>query len=89
MQLRSNFMYIPGLPECCPPPALPKLAPPFSIVANLLQCDAALHVLKCVLERAHDLRARSFSETQFHKVGTRPSYVKKIKFIKKKFLITL
>ncbi|KAH9628503.1 hypothetical protein HF086_017329 [Spodoptera exigua] len=56
-----------GLPECCPPPMLPKLAPPFRLLANLLQCDAVHHVLKTVLERALDLRARSFSETQVHK----------------------
>ncbi|XP_026318050.1 E3 ubiquitin-protein ligase UBR1 [Hyposmocoma kahamanoa] len=56
-----------GLPECCPPPALPKLTPPFRLLASLLQCDAALHVLRIVLERALDLRARSFSETQVHK----------------------
>ncbi|KAF9824715.1 hypothetical protein SFRURICE_010322 [Spodoptera frugiperda] len=56
-----------GLPECCPPPMLPKLAPPFRLIANLLQCDAVHHVLKTVLERALDLRARSFSETQVHK----------------------
>ncbi|XP_045778692.1 E3 ubiquitin-protein ligase UBR1 isoform X1 [Maniola jurtina] len=56
-----------GLPECCPPPPLPKLAAPFRLLANLLQCDAALHVLRCVLERALDLRARSFSEPQVHK----------------------
>ncbi|XP_075982328.1 ubr1 ubiquitin ligase isoform X2 [Anticarsia gemmatalis] len=56
-----------GLPECCPPPALPKLAAPFRLLANLLQSDAALHVLRAVLERALDLRARSFSETQVHK----------------------
>ncbi|XP_045504697.1 E3 ubiquitin-protein ligase UBR1 isoform X2 [Colias croceus] len=56
-----------GLPECCPPPPLPKLTPPFRLLANLLQCDGALHVLRCVLERALDLRARSFSEPQVHK----------------------
>ncbi|XP_047516018.1 E3 ubiquitin-protein ligase UBR1 isoform X1 [Pieris napi] len=56
-----------NLPECCPPPALPKLTPPFRLLANLLQCDGALHVLRCVLERAIDLRARSFSEPQVHK----------------------
>nr|XP_026492514.1 E3 ubiquitin-protein ligase UBR1 isoform X1 [Vanessa tameamea] len=56
-----------GLPECCPPPSLPKLSAPFRLLANLLQSDAALHVLRCVLERALDLRARSFSEPQVHK----------------------
>ncbi|XP_073954798.1 ubr1 ubiquitin ligase isoform X3 [Choristoneura fumiferana] len=56
-----------GLPECCPPPPLPKLTPPFRLLASLLQCDAAMHVLRTVLERALDLRARTFSETQVHK----------------------
>lgn len=56
-----------GLPECCPPPALPKLSAPFRLLANLLQSDAALHVLGVVLGRALNLRARSFSETQVHK----------------------
>ncbi|CAG5053999.1 unnamed protein product [Parnassius apollo] len=56
-----------GLAECCPPPPLPKLSPAFRLLASLLQSDAALHVLRCVLERALDLRARSFSETQVHK----------------------
>ncbi|CAB3225335.1 unnamed protein product [Arctia plantaginis] len=56
-----------GLAECCPPPPLPRLAPPFRLLANLLQSDAAQHVLRVVLSRALDLRARSFSETQVHK----------------------
>ncbi|XP_068622953.1 E3 ubiquitin-protein ligase UBR1 [Battus philenor] len=56
-----------GLPECCPPPPLPKLSPAFRLLASLLQSDAAMHVLRCVLERALDLRARAFSETQVHK----------------------
>ncbi|XP_052749909.1 E3 ubiquitin-protein ligase UBR1 isoform X2 [Galleria mellonella] len=56
-----------GLAECCPPPRLPRLAPPFRLLASVLQCDAALHVLRTVLQRALDLRARSFSETQVHK----------------------
>ncbi|CAH2055648.1 unnamed protein product, partial [Iphiclides podalirius] len=56
-----------GLAECCPPPALPRLSAAFRLLASLLQSDAALHVLRCVLERALDLRARSFSETQVHK----------------------
>ncbi|KAJ2945313.1 hypothetical protein O0L34_g9400 [Tuta absoluta] len=56
-----------GLAECCPPPPLPQLTPPFRLLASLLQSDAALHVIRTVLERALDLRARSFSETQVHK----------------------
>ncbi|XP_041969901.1 E3 ubiquitin-protein ligase UBR1 isoform X2 [Aricia agestis] len=56
-----------GEPECCPPPPLPRLCPPFRLIANLLQSDAALTVLNTVIERALDLRARCFSETQVHK----------------------
>ncbi|CAG9128752.1 unnamed protein product [Plutella xylostella] len=57
-----------GLPECCPPPQLPKLTPPFRLLANLLQCAASVTVLKTVLERALDLRAACFAETHVHKV---------------------
>lgn len=57
-----------GLPECCPPPPLPKLTNPFRMLANLLQCEASLYVLKTVLDRALNLRSRCFSETQVHKV---------------------
>ncbi|KAL4703355.1 hypothetical protein ACJJTC_013121 [Scirpophaga incertulas] len=56
-----------GLVECCPPPPLPELTPEFRLLANLLQSDAALHVLRTVLRRANDLKARAFSETQVHK----------------------
>ncbi|GBP60009.1 E3 ubiquitin-protein ligase UBR1 [Eumeta japonica] len=56
-----------GLPECCPPPQLPRLTPPFRLLAHLLQCEAALLVLRTVFERALELRARCFSETQVHK----------------------
>ncbi|XP_048481465.1 E3 ubiquitin-protein ligase UBR1 [Plutella xylostella] len=56
-----------GLPECCPPPQLPKLTPPFRLLANLLQCAASVTVLKTVLERALDLRAACFAETHVHK----------------------
>lgn len=54
--------------ECCPPPQLPKLSETFSLVANLLQCDVMLHIMQTVLERALNLRARSFSEPQVHKI---------------------
>ncbi|XP_063980844.1 E3 ubiquitin-protein ligase UBR2 isoform X2 [Diachasmimorpha longicaudata] len=54
--------------ECCPPPQLPKLTETFSLVANLLQCDVMLHIMQTVLERAINLRARSFSEPQVHKI---------------------
>lgn len=57
-----------GQLECCPPPMLPKLNEAFNMVVNLLQCDVMLHIMKMVLERSVNLRARSFSELQLHKV---------------------
>ncbi|XP_039295359.1 E3 ubiquitin-protein ligase UBR2 [Nilaparvata lugens] len=54
--------------ECCPPPALPPLSDSFSVMANLLQSDVMLHIMNLVLTRSVNLRARSFSETQLHKV---------------------
>ncbi|CAH1114121.1 unnamed protein product [Psylliodes chrysocephalus] len=54
--------------ECCPPPKLPKLNESFSLIVNLLQCDVMLHIIHIVLERCINLRARSFSEQQLHKV---------------------
>ncbi|CAH0560295.1 unnamed protein product [Brassicogethes aeneus] len=57
-----------GQLECCPPPKLLKLRPPFIMLANLLQCDVMLYLMETVLKRCIDLRARSFSESQLHKV---------------------
>ncbi|CAB0016925.1 unnamed protein product [Nesidiocoris tenuis] len=54
--------------ECCPPPVLAPLTEAFSMVANLLQCDVMLHIMNIILDRAINLRARSFSEAQLHKV---------------------
>ncbi|KAK9497080.1 hypothetical protein O3M35_004459 [Rhynocoris fuscipes] len=54
--------------ECCPPPVLPPFSDSFNMVADLLQCDVMLHIMKIVLERSLNLRARSFSETQLHKI---------------------
>ncbi|RLU23362.1 hypothetical protein DMN91_003566 [Ooceraea biroi] len=54
--------------ECCPPPRLPKLTESFSLVANLLQCDVMLHIMRIVLERALNFITRSFSELQVHKI---------------------
>ncbi|CAH1958819.1 unnamed protein product [Acanthoscelides obtectus] len=54
--------------ECCPPPKLPKLNESFTMLVNLLQCDVMLHIMQTVLERCTNLRARSFSEPQLHKV---------------------
>ncbi|XP_044749932.1 E3 ubiquitin-protein ligase UBR2 [Coccinella septempunctata] len=57
-----------GQLECCPPPQLPKLRDSFTMIVNLLQCDVMLHIFHTVLSRCSDLRARSFSESQLHKV---------------------
>ncbi|XP_044730986.1 E3 ubiquitin-protein ligase UBR2 isoform X2 [Chrysoperla carnea] len=54
--------------ECCPPPDLPELTESFSMLTNLLQSDVMLHVMRLVLLRSINLRARSFSEPQLHKV---------------------
>lgn len=54
--------------DCCPPPLLPKLKESFNMLVNLLQCDVMLHIMQTVLERCINLKARSFSEPQLHKV---------------------
>lgn len=54
--------------ECCPPPDVPQLSDSFTMIVNLLQCDVMLHIMHTVLERSTNLRARSFSEPQLHKV---------------------
>lgn len=54
--------------DCCPPSALPKVKESFNIIINLLQCDVMLHIMQTVLERCINLKARSFSELQLHKV---------------------
>ncbi|KAK4886967.1 hypothetical protein RN001_003238 [Aquatica leii] len=54
--------------DCCPPPQLPKLKESFNMIVNLLQCDVMLHIMQTVLERCLNLKARSFSEPQLHKI---------------------
>ncbi|XP_058788603.1 E3 ubiquitin-protein ligase UBR2 [Phymastichus coffea] len=54
--------------ECCPPPKLPQLTEKLSLVTNLLQCDVMMSIMQTVLQRTLDLRARSFSEPQVHKI---------------------
>lgn len=54
--------------DCCPPPNLSKLKESFNMIVNLLQCDVMLHIMRTVLERCLNLKARSFSEPQLHKV---------------------
>ncbi|XP_055525528.1 E3 ubiquitin-protein ligase UBR1 [Wyeomyia smithii] len=53
---------------CCPPPVLPKLTPPFSMLSNLLQCDVMMLIIETVVKRALDLKATTFSESHLQKV---------------------
>uniref|UniRef100_A0A646QGC2 E3 ubiquitin-protein ligase n=1 Tax=Hemiscolopendra marginata TaxID=943146 RepID=A0A646QGC2_9MYRI len=57
-----------GEEECCPPPVPPQLTSAFAMMVNILQCDIMLHIMYIVLERSSNLRARSYSETQFQKI---------------------
>uniref|UniRef100_T1JGA7 E3 ubiquitin-protein ligase n=1 Tax=Strigamia maritima TaxID=126957 RepID=T1JGA7_STRMM len=57
-----------GEEECCPPPVPPKFAQSFAMTVNVLQCDIMLHLMSAVLERAANIRSRSFSESQFQKI---------------------
>ncbi|XP_050524886.1 E3 ubiquitin-protein ligase UBR2 [Daktulosphaira vitifoliae] len=54
--------------ECCPPPSLPLFSDAFKSVANILQCDIMFYIMKLILDRTVNLRSRSFSESQLHKV---------------------
>lgn len=40
----------------------------FRMLVNILQCDVMLLMMQTVLERAIDLKARSFSESHLQKV---------------------
>lgn len=53
---------------CCPPPKLPLLAAPFNMIANLLQCDVMLLIMKNVLKQALDLSCQTFAEGHLQKV---------------------
>lgn len=53
---------------CCPPPLPPCLCPGFSMLVYVLQCDVMLHVMRLVLERSLNLRARSYSDGQSLKI---------------------
>ncbi|XP_013101080.2 E3 ubiquitin-protein ligase UBR1 isoform X1 [Stomoxys calcitrans] len=53
---------------CCPPPKLPKLTDSFVTIANLLQCDVMMHLMKTILERALDLKRKSFQENHLQKI---------------------
>ncbi|XP_025197910.1 E3 ubiquitin-protein ligase UBR2 [Melanaphis sacchari] len=54
--------------ECCPPPKLPLFSDAFAKIANLLQCDIMFYIMRLILDRTVNLRSRSFSESQLHKV---------------------
>ncbi|XP_014224487.1 E3 ubiquitin-protein ligase UBR2 [Trichogramma pretiosum] len=57
-----------GQLECCPPPQLLHLTEMFTPIVNLLQCDVMLSLMRLILLRALDFKARSFSEPQVHKI---------------------
>ena len=57
-----------GLLECCPAPKLPKLADSFVQLLNVLQSDIMFVIIRTVLNRCLDLKARDFSELQFQLV---------------------
>lgn len=54
--------------ECCPPPSLPLFSDAFAKIANIMQCDIMFYIMKLILDRTVNLRSRSFSESQLHKV---------------------
>lgn len=54
--------------ECCPPPSLPLFSDAFSKIANIMQCDIMFYIMKLILDRTVNLRSRSFSESQLHKI---------------------
>lgn len=54
--------------DCCPPPSLPLFSDAFAKIANLLQCDIMFYIMRLILDRTVNLRSRSFSESQLHKV---------------------
>ncbi|GAB0094295.1 E3 ubiquitin-protein ligase [Sergentomyia squamirostris] len=53
---------------CCLPPKLPKLTQAFCLIANLLQCDVMLLIMKNVLDKSLDLKERTFAEGHLQKV---------------------
>lgn len=53
---------------CCPPPKLPILAEPFTMIANLLQCDVMLLIMETVLKQSADLNCQTFAEGHLQKV---------------------
>ncbi|KAI8121103.1 E3 ubiquitin-protein ligase UBR1 [Lucilia cuprina] len=53
---------------CCPPPKLPKLTDAFVTIANLLQCDVMMHLMNTILERALDLKTKTFQENHLQKI---------------------
>ncbi|XP_001354328.3 E3 ubiquitin-protein ligase UBR1 [Drosophila pseudoobscura] len=53
---------------CCPPPMLPQLTPAFTSMANILQCNVFLSICTLTMDRALDIRSRSFSESHVQKI---------------------
>ncbi|KAH8250617.1 hypothetical protein KR038_002648 [Drosophila bunnanda] len=53
---------------CCPPPMLPQLAPAFTSMANILQCNVFLSICTLIMDRALDAHSRSFTESHLQKI---------------------
>lgn len=68
---------------CCPPPKLPVLATPFSMIANLLQSDVMLLIMQTVLKQAIDLSCQTFAEGHLQKVSHTRGHCLRTKFIHK------
>lgn len=45
-----------------------SLSFPPSTIANLLQCDVMMHLMQTILDRALDLKRKSFQENHLQKV---------------------
>ncbi len=56
-----------GLPECTPPPPLPRFTPQFEGVSRIMDSDVFMYFLSVVLQRADNLKTRCFSEGQVHR----------------------
>lgn len=48
------------------------------MLANLLQCDVMLLIMQTVLNRAHDLKSKSFSDSHLQKVNIHFVVVEKL-----------
>lgn len=68
---------------CCPPPTLPILAEPFTMIANLLQCDVMLLIMQTVLRHSLDFDSQTFSEGHLQKVSVELKFMEMHDFNKK------